>query len=86
MWKRKWYFFNIYFFRSLPLSKENKKYGVNCGQSYGEWAESNDVKAFDWTDFCTPHPEESMAYTSFILSLMVEISNIIGRKENNALF
>ena len=79
--------YSIYnFFRSLPLSKENKKYGVNCGQSYGEWAEPNDVKAFDWTDFCTPHPEESMAYTSFILSLMVEISNIIGRKENNALF
>ena len=74
------------FFKSLPLSKENKKYGVNCGQSYGEWAEPNDVKAFAWTDFCEPHPEESMAYTSYILSLMVEISNIIGRKENNSLF
>ena len=79
--------YSVYnFFKSLPLSKENKKYGVNCGQSYGEWAEPNDVKAFVWTDFCAPHPEESMAYTSFILSLMVEISNIIGRKENNALF
>ena len=79
--------YSVYnFFKSLPLSKENKKYGVNCGQSYGEWAEPNDVKAFVWTDFCAPHPEESMAYTSFILSLMVEISNIIGRKQNNALF
>ena len=80
-------FYVIYnLFKSLPLSKENKKYGINCGQSYGEWAEPSDVKAFVWTDFATPHPEESMAYTSYILSLMVEISNIIGRKENNPLF
>ena len=79
--------FIIYnFFKPLPLSKENKKYGVNTGQSYGEWAEPNDVNAFVWTDFCTPHPEESMAYTSYILSLMIEISNIIGRTENNSLF
>ena len=74
------------FFKPLPLSKENKKYGVNTGQSYGEWAEPNDVNAFVWTDFCLPHSEESMAYTSYILSIMVEISNIIGRTENNSLF
>ena len=74
------------FFKSLPLSKENKKYGINSGQSYGEWAEPNDVKAFVWTDFCEPHPEESMAYTSYVLSIMIEISNIIGRTENNSLF
>ena len=79
--------FTIYnFFKPLPLSKENKKYGVNTGQSYGEWAEPNDVNAFVWTDFCTPHPEESMAYTSYVLSIMIEISNIIGRRENNPLF
>ena len=79
--------FTIYnFFKPLPLSKENKKYGVNAGQSYGEWAEPNDVNAFAWTDFCTPHPEESMAYTSYILGIMIEISNIIGRTENNSLF
>ena len=70
----------------LHLSKENKKYGVNTGQSYGEWAEPNDVKAFVWTDFACPHPEESMAYTSYILSLMVEISNILGRNEETELF
>lgn len=72
--------------KPLHLSKENKKYGVNNGQSYGEWAEPNDVKAFVWTDFAEPHPEESMAYTYYMMSLMVEISNLIGRTENNDLF
>lgn len=72
--------------KPLHLSKENRKYGVNTGQSYGEWAEPNDVKAFVWTDFAEPHPEESMAFTSHILSLMVEISNLLGRTEDIPLF
>ena len=72
--------------KPLHLSKENKKYAVNTGQSYGEWAEPNDIKAFAWTDFAEPHPEESMAYTYWMMDNMIEISNIIGRKENNALF
>lgn len=72
--------------KPLHLSKENKKYGVNNGQSYGEWAEPNDVKVFVWTDFAEPHPEESMAYTSWMMDLMIVISNLIGRTENNALF
>ena len=72
--------------KPLHLSKENKKYGVNTGQSYGEWAEPNDVKAFVWTDFAEPHPEESMAYTSYILSLMVKISELLGRTEFIELF
>ena len=72
--------------KPLHLSKENKKYGVNTGQSYGEWAEPNDVKAFVWTDFAEPHPEESMAYTSYILSLMIKISTLVGKEENIPLF
>ena len=72
--------------KPLHLSKENKKYGVNTGQSYGEWAEPADVKAFVWTDFATPHPEESMAYTSYILSLMVEISKLVGKEQDIPLF
>lgn len=67
--------------KPLHLSKENKKYGVNTGQSYGEWAEPADVKAFEWTDFAEPHPEESMAYTSYVLSLMVKISELLGKTE-----
>ena len=72
--------------KPLHLSKENRKYGVNTGQSYGEWAEPNDVKAFEWTDFAEPHPEESMAYTVYTLSLMVEISELLGKREKIARF
>ena len=72
--------------KPLHLSKENKKYGVNNGQSYGEWAEPADVKSFVWTDFAEPHPEESMAYTSWMMSLMVEISKLLGKTENLELF
>lgn len=72
--------------KPLHLSKENKKYGVNNGQSYGEWAEPNDVKAFVWTDFAEPHPEESMAYTYWMMDLMLKISSLLGHSENDALF
>ena len=72
--------------KPLHLSKENRRFGVNTGQSYGEWAEPNDVKAFVWTDFAMPHPEESMAYTAHILGLMVEIANLLGESEDVPLF
>ena len=72
--------------KPLHLSKENKKYQVNNGQSYGEWAEPNDVRAFVWTDFCEPHPEESMAYTVFVMEKMIEISKLCHREENIPLF
>lgn len=67
--------------KKLHMSKENKKYQVNTGQSYGEWAEPNDVKAFVWTDFCEPHPEESMAYTSYILNLVLEIERLLNKDD-----
>lgn len=63
----------------VPMSRENKKYFVNKGQSYGEWAEPTDVCAFVWYDFATPHPEESTAYTSFVLKTMCAIMTILGR-------
>ena len=72
--------------KPLHLSKENKKYGVNNGQSYGEWAEPADVKSFVWTDFAEPHPEESMAYTYWMMDLMVKISNLLGKTVDIALF
>ena len=72
--------------KPLHLSKENKKYQINTGQSYGEWAEPNDVKAFVWTDFCMPHPEESMAYTIWMMRLMIEISELVGKNDNVELY
>ena len=59
-----------------------KKYLVNCGQSYDEWAEPQDVKKFHWTDFAAPHPEVSTAYTAHIMHLMVEIARITGHNED----
>lgn len=70
----------------LSLKGEAKKYIVNCGQSYGEWAEPAEVFPNDWTNVVLPHPEESTAYTSFIMGHMVEIADYLGKAEDKALF
>lgn len=71
--------------KPMHLSHKNRKYAVNCGQSYGEWAEPNDVCAFRWYDFAAPHPEESTAYTYFTLKRVLEIADILGKKQNKEL-
>ena len=63
----------------VRLSRKNRKYFVNCGQSYGEWAEPEDVCAFQWYDFAAPHPEESTAYTFFTLHRVLEVADILGK-------
>ena len=68
--------------KPMHLSRENRKYAVNAGQSYGEWAEPNDVMAFHWFDFAAPHPEESTAYTYFTLKHVLEIAAILGKSED----
>ncbi len=67
--------------KPLGISRANRRYAVNAGQSYGEWAEPNDVKAFVWTDFAVPHPEESTAYTAWVLGVMAEVCDILGKTE-----
>ena len=54
--------------KPLGISRGSREYAVNAGQSYGEWAEPSDVKAFVWTDFAQPHPEESTAYTAWVIT------------------
>ena len=66
----------------IKLSKDAKKYLVNAGQSYGEWAEPEDVCAFKWTDFAAPHPEVSTAYTCYVLRLMAEIADRLGHTDD----
>lgn len=66
------------FGEKIRLSEENAKYLVNAGQSYGEWAEPEDVCAFKWQDFVAPHPEVSTAYTAYVLGLMAEIADELG--------
>ena len=67
---------------NLHLSGNAKRYAVNAGQSYGEWAEPEDVCAFKWTDFAAPHAEVSTAYTSYVLGVMAEVAEALGRAED----
>ncbi|MGN0744690.1 MAG: family 78 glycoside hydrolase catalytic domain [Christensenellales bacterium] len=71
--------------KPVRISAKNRKYFVNCGQSYGEWAEPNDVCAFKWYDFAAPHPEESTAYTYFTLKRVLEVADILGRTDDKRL-
>ena len=72
--------------KPVKVGRRYRRYVVNCGQSYGEWAEPNDVNAFRWYDFASPHPEESTAYTAWILGLIADICHEKGDKENESLF
>ncbi len=72
--------------KPLGLKGEAKKYAVNAGQSYGEWAEPADVYPNKWTDMVAPHPEVSTAYTSYIMSLMDEIAEYLGKSDDARLY
>lgn len=68
------------------LSKEARRYFVNCGQSYGEWAEPEEVHKMSWKDCAAPHPEVSTAYTSYVLGIMAEIAKELGQTEDEKEF
>ncbi len=72
--------------KPVKLSKANKKYFVNKGQSYGEWAEPDDVRGFSVSDFIRPHPEESTAYTAYVMQCMTEIAELLGKSEKAKLY
>lgn len=72
-----------FFSEKTKLHGEYRKFLVNMGQSYGEWAEPTDVGGgFDWHDFVNPHSEVSTAYTSYIMSLMAGIADKLGHEEH----
>lgn len=72
--------------RPLHMKGPDKKYLVNRGQSYGEWAEPTDVHVMKWTDFAQPHPEVSTAYTAWVMGAMEEIASAISRDEDVPLY
>lgn len=72
--------------KPLKLKGEAKKYAVNVGQSYGEWAEPADVFPNHWTNMILPHPEVSTAYTAFVMAHMAEIARELGKNEDAALY
>lgn len=69
---------------ALPTGTGLKYAGKICnfGQSYGEWAEPADVKAFKIADFITPHPEETTAYIVYLMERMREIAELLGEDED----
>lgn len=72
--------------KPLGVKGEKKKYLVNRGQSYGEWAEPTEVHVMKWTDFAEPHPEVSTAYTAYVMGTMEKIARVIGRTEDIPLY
>ena len=54
----------------------------NYGQSYGEWAEPADVKAFEIADFVSPHPEETTAYIVWLMEVMADIADILDKPDD----
>ena len=75
------------FSKRYDMPKKAKRYFVNQGQSYGEWAEPADVDGgFHWQDFVAPHPEVSTAYTCYVLGLMAKIAKRLGHDADAAEF
>lgn len=74
--------------KPLHIKRKYRKYLVNYGQSYGEWAEPADVFPNNWTDMVLPHPEVSTAYTAWMMKLMAEIAHNLNKieDENKYLF
>lgn len=54
----------------------------NYGQSYGEWAEPEDVRAFKVSDFISPHPEETTAYIVFLMDHMAKIAEVLHEEKD----
>lgn len=77
---------NGFLSKPLGVKGEAKKYAVNCGQSYGEWAEPKDVFPNDWMDMIAPHPEVSTAYTAYVMRVMAEIAKDLHRTKDAAEF
>ena len=68
--------------KPLGLKGKYRKYAVNAGQSYGEWVEPADVYPNKWTDIVFPHPEVSTAYTAYVMGVMAEIADALGKTED----
>ncbi|MBQ8610958.1 MAG: family 78 glycoside hydrolase catalytic domain [Oscillospiraceae bacterium] len=72
--------------KPLGLKGEARKYAVNAGQSYGEWAEPAEIHPNHWTDMVAPHPEVSTAYTAYVMGIMAEIAEALGEKQDVPLY
>lgn len=69
-----------------PVKGEDRKYIVNTGQAYGEWAEPSDVHVMKWTDFAYPPMEVATAYAYYIMQLMKEIAQVLGKNDDSRFY
>jgi|GEM_PF-5357233 len=65
-----------------PVKGEWRKYIINTGQAYGEWAEPTEVHQMTWKDFVIPPMETATAYASYVMQLMSEIAEELGEKKD----
>lgn len=70
------------FARSVEIYGDARRFLVNRGQAYDEWAEPQDIYVMRFMDFAGPHPEVSTAYTSYIMKLMAVIAEKLGKNED----
>ena len=68
------------------IDRKYKKYISNYGQSYGEWAEPTEVHITGFKDFACPHPEETTAYSVYMLQIMAEIAEALGKQDDKKRF
>lgn len=68
--------------KPLHLKHSLRKYAVNYGQAYGEWAEPADVHPTVWTDMILPKPEVATAYASWMMGMMKEIASKLDKQED----
>ena len=66
----------------LHINNEDRKFAVNKGQAFGEWAEPAEVHKMTWKDFSYSHPEEATAYTCYIMELMEEVALELNQQED----
>ena len=72
--------------KPLHISRKYRRYAVNYGQAYGEWAEPADVHPMHWTDMILPKPEVATAYASWMMKLMAEIAGEFGKSDDQKKF
>ncbi len=70
--------------KPLGLYGKARRWAVNYGQSYGEWAEPADVFPNDWKDMVLPHPEVSTAYTAHCFALFARMAEALGDADTAA--
>lgn len=70
--------------RPLHLRGPARRFAVNKGQAYGEWAEPKDVRPIQYRDMAYAQPEVATAYTCRMMELMEEMALHLGCREDAA--